>query len=115
MALPGIDVDVPTAIGGMVIFDEVEIAVDLVDCLNELGSDCFGLVQGQGRGQQFHACQAVFRPVQRVQPIFRDDIKAGLLGGSGWSGPGAACPVPQFGRECSAEGRRSLVHGLSFA
>jgi hypothetical protein len=31
MAIPGIDVDVPTAVGGMLTFEEVEIAVDLVD------------------------------------------------------------------------------------
>jgi hypothetical protein len=99
----------------MLICEKIEIAVDLVDCLEKLGSDRLGIVEGQGRGQQFHAGEAVFRPVQWVQPVLGDDIEARALWRPGWGRPGAPGPLAQFCREDSAEGRRSLVHGVSMA
>src|SRR3546814_12577544 len=74
---------VPTAAIGVFIGEEIEIAVDLVDCLVEFGSDRLSFVEGQRRSQQFHAGEAAFRPIQWVQPILRNHIKAGTLRGFG--------------------------------
>ncbi len=52
----------------MLICEQIGIAVDFVDCLDEFGSDCLGLIQQQGRGQQFHACQAVFGQFSGSKP-----------------------------------------------
>ena len=58
--------------------------------LHDMGALGDGIVQGQGRGPEFYGCQAIFRPVQWIEPIFRDDLKAGLLRGS---------VLPSFGRD----------------
>src|SRR3546814_6407986 len=67
VAITSINVDVPTAAIGVFIGEEIEIAVDLVDCLVEFGSDRLSFVEGQRRSQQFHAGEAAFRPIQWVQ------------------------------------------------
>ncbi len=67
----------------MLISEEIEVAVDLVDRVDEFGPDRLGIVERQGRSQQFHAGQAVFRPVQRVEPVLRDHMEAGSSRGSG--------------------------------
>src|SRR3546814_4104634 len=64
VAITSINVDVPTAAIGVFIGEEIEIAVDLVDCLVEFGSDRLSFVEGQRRSQQFHAGEAAFRPIQ---------------------------------------------------
>jgi len=96
VAITGINVDVPTAAIGVFIGEEIEIAVDLVDCLVEFGSDRLSFVEGQRRSQQFHAGEAAFRPIQWVQPILRNHIKAGTLRGFGGGRPCSPCPLAQF-------------------
>src|SRR3546814_19813844 len=85
-----------TAAIGVFIGEEIEIAVDLVDCLVEFGSDRLSFVEGQRRSQQFHAGEAAFRPIQWVQPILRNHIKAGTLRGFGGGRPSSPCPLAQF-------------------
>src|SRR3546814_3940198 len=53
VAITSINVDVPTAAIGVFIGVEIEIAVDLVDCLVEFGYDRLSFVEGQRRCQQF--------------------------------------------------------------
>src|SRR3546814_10160212 len=69
VAITSINVDVPTAAIGVFIGEEIEIAVDLVDCLVEFGSDRLSFVEGQRRSQQFHAGEAAFRSEEHTSEL----------------------------------------------
>src|SRR3546814_9586538 len=61
VAITSINVDVPTAAIGVFIGEEIEIAVDLVDCLVEFGSDRLSFVEGQRSEEHTSELQSLMR------------------------------------------------------